>query len=133
MAELDPFESGEPVLTFSIPSPSSPQVMNAFYRRLFPYRPFFLWLNQDHGELPSCHPSQRQRVLTSHILVPAKLFTHREFAFTLAGDIYIRYNSFHSADDFKKEVLRLNPSRFEIGPQYSARVCRFPCLIEEPG
>ncbi|RSH93350.1 hypothetical protein EHS25_007706 [Saitozyma podzolica] len=68
--------------------PSSPQVMNAFYRRLFP---------------------------------PAKLFTHREFAFTLAGDIYIRYNSFHSADDFKKEVLRLNPSRFEIGPQYSAR------------
>ncbi|EIW71576.1 hypothetical protein TREMEDRAFT_28201 [Tremella mesenterica DSM 1558] len=75
--------------------------MNAFYRRLFPYRPFFLWLNQDHA--------------------PAKLFTHREFAFTLQGDVYIRYNSFHSADDFKKELLRLNPSRFEIGPQYSAR------------
>jgi hypothetical protein len=30
-------------------SPEQPQVMNAFYRRLFPYRPFFLWLNQDHG------------------------------------------------------------------------------------
>ncbi|KAK1923549.1 hypothetical protein DB88DRAFT_491596 [Papiliotrema laurentii] len=81
--------------------PSSPQVMNAFYRRLFPYRPFFLWLNQDH--------------------VPAKLFTHREFAFTLAGDVYIRYNSFHNSDDFKRELVRLNPSRFEIGPQYSAR------------
>ncbi|ORX37791.1 hypothetical protein BD324DRAFT_623331 [Kockovaella imperatae] len=81
--------------------PSSPQVMNAFYRRLFPYRPFFLWLNQDH--------------------VPAKLYTHREFAFTLQGDVYIRYNSFHTADEFKREVLRLNPSRFEIGPQYSAR------------
>lgn len=25
--------------------------MNAFYRRIFPYRPFFLWLNQDHGKL----------------------------------------------------------------------------------
>ncbi|OCF43863.1 DNA primase small subunit [Kwoniella heveanensis CBS 569] len=81
--------------------PSSPQVMNAFYRRLFPYRPFFLWLNQDQ--------------------IPAKLFTHREFAFTLVGDVYIRYNSFHTADEFKKEVVRLNPSRFEIGPQYSAR------------
>ncbi|ORY34842.1 hypothetical protein BCR39DRAFT_515096 [Naematelia encephala] len=81
--------------------PANPQVMSAFYRRLFPYRPFFLWLNQDH--------------------VPAKLYTHREFAFTLQGDVYIRYNSFHTSDDFKKEVLRLNPSRFEIGPQYSAR------------
>ncbi|WWC73759.1 uncharacterized protein I206_107731 [Kwoniella pini CBS 10737] len=81
--------------------PSSPQVMNAFYRRLFPYRPFFLWLNQDQ--------------------VPSKLFTHREFAFTLAGDVYIRYNSFHNSDEFKKELIRLNPSRFEIGPQYSAR------------
>ena len=58
------------------------------------------------------------------LLVPTKLFSHREFAFTLAGDVYIRYNSFHTADDFKKEVLRLNPSRFEIGPQYSARVGR---------
>lgn len=35
-------------------SPSAPQVMNAFYRRLFPYRPFFLWLNQDHGWYRFC-------------------------------------------------------------------------------
>jgi DNA primase small subunit len=55
-------------------------------------------------------------------IAPAKLFTHREFAFTLTGDIYIRYNSFNTAEDFKKEVCRLNPSRFEIGPQYTARV-----------
>jgi DNA primase small subunit len=54
--------------------------------------------------------------------VPTKLFTHREFAFTLAGDVYIRYNSFQNVDEFKREVLRLNPSRFEIGPQYTARV-----------
>jgi DNA primase small subunit len=91
--------------------------MNAFYRRLFPYRPFFL-----------LQPLQVSASADSPLSVPAKLFTHREFAFTLAGDIYIRYNSFHSADDFKKEVLRLNPSRFEIGPQYSARVCRLPRL-----
>ncbi|CAD6570466.1 MAG: hypothetical protein TREMPRED_005855 [Tremellales sp. Tagirdzhanova-0007] len=91
----------EAILTARMTSPSSPQVMNAFYRRLFPYRPFFLWLNQDQ--------------------VPAKLFTHREFAFTLQGDVYIRYNSFHTVDDFKKEIVRLNPARFEIGPQYSAR------------
>ena len=92
--------------------------MNAFYRRLFPYRPFFLWLNQDNGKSNHCC----HRYLSRLIIVPAKLFTHREFAFTLTGDVYIRYNSFHNADDFKKELIRLNPSRFEIGPQYSARV-----------
>jgi DNA primase small subunit len=88
--------------------------MNTFYKRLFPYRPFFKWLNQGDGELCIRHE------LT--LLVPGKLWTHREFAFTIAGDVYIRYNSFNTAYDFQKEVLRLTPSRFEIGPQYSARV-----------
>lgn len=44
--------SGSPVKAH-VSSPSSPMVMQAFYRRIFPYRPFFLWLNQDHGELSS--------------------------------------------------------------------------------
>lgn len=54
--------------------------------------------------------------------VPTKLFTHREFAFTLPGDIYLRYNSFANAEELKNEVLRLRPDRFEIGPVYSAKV-----------
>lgn len=54
--------------------------------------------------------------------VPGKLWTHREFAFTIENDVYIRYNSFNTVYDFQKEVLRLTPSRFEIGPQYSHRV-----------
>ena len=100
--------------------------MNAFYRRLFPYRPFFLWLNQDHGESSQLITHAADR--SSFYAVPAKLFTHREFAFTLQGDVYIRYNSFHTANDFKKEVVRLNPARFEIGPQYSARVSSYMAL-----
>lgn len=54
--------------------------------------------------------------------VPTRLWTHREFAFTLGESTYVRYNSFNSADDFKKEILRANPTRFEIGPVYNARV-----------
>jgi DNA primase small subunit len=92
-------------------------VMTNFYRRLFPYRPFFQWLNQDYGKLSQLSIEN----LAEHV-VPRKLFTHREFAFTVSDDIYIRYNSYQTADDFKRDVLRLNPSRFEIGPQYSARV-----------
>lgn len=34
----------------SISSAKSPEVMLAFYRRLFPYKPFYLWLNQEQGK-----------------------------------------------------------------------------------
>lgn len=61
-------------------------------------------------------------VLKLSTSVPGKLWTHREFAFTIENDVYIRYQSFSTAYDFQKEVLRLLPSRFEIGPQYSAKV-----------
>lgn len=81
---------------------SSPEVMLTYYKRLFPFKSLFTWLNHDH--------------------TPRKLFTHREFAFTLPGDVYLRYQSFNTADELKKQVCSLNPSRFEIGPQYTARV-----------
>lgn len=87
-------------------------VMLAYYQRLFPFKKLFLWLNQDH--------------------TPTRHWTHREFAFTLQNDAYLRYNSFSNAEDLKKEVLRLNPSRFEIGPVYSARV-RWSIVSADPG
>lgn len=73
-----------------------------FYRRLYPFKSIFQWLN--------------------HEQAPTRLFTHREFAFTLPKDIYLRYNSFNNSDELKKQVCQLNPTRFEIGPVYSARV-----------
>lgn len=81
---------------------TSPEVMLQFYRMLYPFKSIFAWLNHEH--------------------VPTKLFTHREFAFTLQGDVYLRYHSFNTAEDLKKQVLALNPTRFEIGPVYSAKV-----------
>ena len=83
--------------------PVTPEVMLTFYRRLYPFKSIFNWLNHEH--------------------TPTRLFTHREFAFTLAGDVYLRYNSFNTAEELKKQVCNLNPTRFEIGPVYSARVC----------
>ncbi|GAA6002382.1 hypothetical protein JCM10207_001091 [Rhodosporidiobolus poonsookiae] len=80
---------------------SNPMVMRTYYARLFPFKPLFTWLNQGHA--------------------PTKQWTHREFAFTLQNDAYLRYQSFSTADDLKNEILRLNPSRFEIGPEYSGR------------
>ncbi|KAI5806216.1 hypothetical protein EDC01DRAFT_139044 [Geopyxis carbonaria] len=77
-----------------------PQAQLAFYQRLFPWRPLFHWLN--------------------HSAIPSTDFGHREFAFTLAGGVYLRYQAFATVDMMRKEVLRLNPSRFEIGPVYTA-------------
>ncbi|KIM45108.1 hypothetical protein M413DRAFT_330670 [Hebeloma cylindrosporum] len=75
--------------------------MLTFYQRLYPFKSIYKWLNHENA--------------------PTRLFTHREFAFTLAGDVYLRYNSFSSAEELKKQVCHLNPTRFEIGPVYSAR------------
>lgn len=87
---------------------SSPQVMLAFYQRLYPFKSIFNWLNHEHDA--------------------TRLFTNREFAFTLPGDVYLRWNSFTSAEDLKKQTCKLNPSRFEIGAVYNARVSKpSPC------
>jgi hypothetical protein len=80
----------------------TPELMLVFYRRLYPFKSIFKWLNHEH--------------------TPSRLFTHREIAFTLQNDVYLRYNSFTTADEFKKQTCTLNPTRFEIGPVYTARV-----------
>ncbi|KAJ7209607.1 hypothetical protein GGX14DRAFT_364514 [Mycena pura] len=75
--------------------------MLAFYRRLYPFKPIFHWLN--------------------HAPTPEDLFTKREVAFNLPGDVMIRYQSFADVDEFKRQVCKLNPTRFEIGPVYTSR------------
>ena len=94
-----------PPLALVKPAPTArytdPDDMLAFYQRLFPFRLLFRWLN--------------------HAIKPGSDFSNREFAFTLQNDAYLRYQSFASSDLLRKDVLRLNPSRFEIGPVYSAK------------
>ena len=78
---------------------SDPSLMLQFYSRLFPFRTLFHWLN--------------------HSPKPGPDFAHREFAMTLSNDAYLRYQSYPTADLLKRDVLRMNPSRFEIGPVYT--------------
>jgi len=78
---------------------SDPDTLRAFYQRLFPFRQHFQWLN--------------------HSPIPSTDFSNREFAFVLPNDAYIRYQSFVSADQFRKQCIQMTPVRFEIGPVYS--------------
>ncbi|KIW43076.1 uncharacterized protein PV06_04221 [Exophiala oligosperma] len=78
---------------------SDPNLMLQFYSRLFPFRSLFQWLN--------------------HSPKPGPDFANREFALTLSNDAYLRYQSYPTADTLRKDILRLNPSRFEIGPVYT--------------
>ncbi|WPH04309.1 dna primase small subunit [Acrodontium crateriforme] len=78
---------------------SEPDVLRQYYARLLPFRPLFQWLN--------------------HSPTPQPDFQNREFAFQLPGGAYVRYQSFASADLFRKQCVQMTPERFEIGPQYS--------------
>ena len=49
-------------------------------------------------------------------------FSHREFSFTLAGDIYVRYKSFDSQEDFERELKKLSPEKIDIGAVFSDKV-----------
>ncbi|EGG02579.1 uncharacterized protein MELLADRAFT_91280 [Melampsora larici-populina 98AG31] len=54
-------------------------------------------------------------------IVPNYAFTHQEFAVTLQNEAYRRYNSYASHVKLQKDVIRSNPTRFEIGPAYTAQ------------
>lgn len=41
----------------------------------------------------------------------------------LFNDIYIRFNSFNTWEEFKAEVMKLCPSKIDIGAVYTAKVC----------
>ncbi|OKL56850.1 hypothetical protein UA08_07988 [Talaromyces atroroseus] len=75
------------------------ETMLAFYQRLFPFRTMFQWLN--------------------HGVVPSPDMVNREFAVFLQNQAVLRYQSYATADLFRQEILRFNPTRFEIGPVYS--------------
>ena len=59
--------------------------MRAYYQRLLPFRYLFQWLN--------------------HSPSPGTDFGHREFAFTLHNDAYLRYQAFPTADRFVSTAL----------------------------
>lgn len=78
----------------------SPTDMRHYYDNFLPFNLIYQWLN--HSRIPGSGTD----------------FTHREFAFEHWAGQYQRYITFQDADDFKKKVVKANPTRFEIGAVY---------------
>lgn len=60
-------------------------------------------------------------ILIPILLAESSIFTNREFAFTLQGDILVRYLSFENQADMEKEICTRLPFKIDIGPVMTAR------------
>lgn len=80
---------------------SLPDLLPIYYKKLFPYNPYFRWLN--YGGVHKGY------------------FSRREFSFTLKDDIYIRYQSFSSEKELSEEIQKRCPYKIDIGAVFTHR------------
>jgi len=77
--------------------PLSQDDLELYFQRLFPASKFVQWLGYGSPEY----------------------FARREFSFTLAGDIYLRFRSFSDASELQKDLTRKKPEKIDIGGVYN--------------
>jgi len=80
----------------------SPQLLQMYYSRLFPYSLMHSWFSYGNQD-----PS---------------IFSRREFSFTLdlnGQEIYLRYQSFTGAEDLQQAILNRRPAKIDIGAVFS--------------
>lgn len=78
-----------------------------YYAKLFPHAAFFEWLSYGHGG--AAVGAERL----------GAFLCKREISFTLEDDVYVRYQSYKSADELRKGICTRLPHKIDIGPVYT--------------
>ena len=76
----------------------SAEHLRIYYARLFPYEAMTRWLSY------GCKHT----------------FSHREFSFTIADDVYIRYQCFGDAKGMREAIQKRQPHKIDIGAVFSS-------------
>ena len=55
------------------------------------------------------------------IVVNQHYYHHQEFWFTLADDVYIRYQSFNNQQEMEEEMKKMKSQKIDLGAVYNFR------------
>jgi len=86
----------------------SRNLLQVYYNTLFPYEHLFSWLNYRTDE--EVDPEKEGH---------PRYWKKREICFTMEGDIFVRYQSFHTMKEFKTALKKQLPFKIDIGPVYN--------------
>ncbi|GAB2235461.1 hypothetical protein Droror1_Dr00025886 [Drosera rotundifolia] len=82
-----------------------PNFLKIYYGKLFPHGDMYKWMSYGNdGKHPSCDKSY---------------FSRREFSYTLADNIYMRFQSFESAAELENSIKEKCPFKIDIGAVYN--------------
>jgi DNA primase small subunit len=98
----------------------SPKLLQAYYKRLFPYHFLYEWLSYNPALCTLPRGEKKDTTLSSNA---NKTFAHREFSFTKeispGEETYIRYQSFKDQAEFEATVRKQNPGKIDSGAVFS--------------
>ncbi|KAI6645698.1 hypothetical protein LOD99_12961 [Oopsacas minuta] len=86
--------------------------LEVYYQAFYPYQIIFDWL--------SCGDRTVKQEDGGRDMVTSEFFSRREISMSLPNDIYVRYHSFETCEDFKNTIVHRKPTKIDIGAVFSA-------------